>query len=74
MNFRFKNSTKHFYQHTKFRIVTKTVTAIREHRMKEQLPICPLAETQSKLEKPQITPETFHFLASAKIKKSKISR
>jgi len=53
MNFRFKNSAKHFYQHTEFRTVTKIVTAIREHRMKEQLPVCPVAETNPKLEKPQ---------------------
>lgn len=53
MNFRFKNFAKHLHQHTEFRIVTKIVTAIREHRTKEKLPICPLAETDPKLEKPQ---------------------
>lgn len=40
MNFRFKNFAKRFYQHTKFRVVTKIVAAVREHTMKEKLSVC----------------------------------
>lgn len=39
-NFGFKNFAKHFYQRTKFRVVTKIVTAVREHTMKEKLSVC----------------------------------